>query len=82
MLPSAHALVQVEAGPVADDREQVTDLPVSELEFGDDKMSKDTKRYWVVAVDALGQEGFPSAPVWRNRQYRKYYEPFVGEWHQ
>ena len=25
---------------------------------------KVTRRYWVVAVDALGQEGFPSAPTW------------------
>ena len=36
----------------------------------------------VFAVDALGQEGFPSAPAWSYRQFRKYYEPFVGEWHQ
>ena len=41
-----------------------------------------TRRYWVVAVDALGQEGFPSAPTWYDREYRSYYEPFVGEWHQ
>jgi hypothetical protein len=33
-------------------------------------------------VDALGQEGIPSAPTWHYRQWRKYYEPFVGEWHQ
>ena len=43
---------------------------------------KVTRRYWVVAVDALGQEGFPSAPAWHYRQFRRYYEPFVGEWHQ
>jgi hypothetical protein len=35
-----------------------------------------------VAVDALGQEGVPSAPVWHYRQFRKAYEPFVGAWHQ
>ena len=28
-------------------------------------------RYWIVAVDVLGQEGFPSAPSWHYRQYRK-----------
>lgn len=53
-----------------------------EPRFEDAKAGTDTKRYWVVAVDALGQEGLPSAPAWHNRQYRKAYEPFVGEWHQ
>jgi fibronectin type 3 domain-containing protein len=48
----------------------------------DEKATKETKRYWVVAVDALGQEGIPSAPAWHQRQYRKFYEPFTGEWHQ
>ena len=56
--------------------------PVAELKFTDEKATKDTKRYWIVTVDALGQEGFPSAPAWSYRQFRKYYEPFVGEWHQ
>lgn len=50
--------------------------------FSDAKATKDTKRYWVVAVDKLGQEGFPSAPVWHWRQFRSYYEPFTSEWHQ
>ncbi|GIW96289.1 MAG: hypothetical protein KatS3mg110_4330 [Pirellulaceae bacterium] len=36
-------------------------------------------RYWVVAVDVLGQQGQPSSPVWYNRSYRGFYE---GEWHQ
>jgi len=36
----------------------------------------------VVAVDTLGQEGFPSAPVWFEREWKQYYKPFVGEWHQ
>ena len=35
-----------------------------------------------VAVDALGQEGYPSAPAWFERQYKKHYEPFTGAWHQ
>ena len=50
--------------------------------FTDERATKDTKRYWVVAVDKLGQEGLPSAPVWHWRQFRSYYEPFTGEWHQ
>jgi hypothetical protein len=61
---------------------RLTDPPTTETHWTDAGATKDTKRYWVVAVDALGQEGFPSAPAWHYRQYRKYYEPFVGEWHQ
>jgi hypothetical protein len=56
--------------------------PVAEVAYTDAKAGKDTRRYWVVAVDALGQEGFPSAPVWHYREYRRYYGPFAGEWHQ
>jgi hypothetical protein len=61
---------------------RLTAEPVTEARYTDAKASKDTKRYWVVAVDALGQEGIPSAPAWHYRQFRKFYEPFVGEWHQ
>jgi hypothetical protein len=61
---------------------RLTDEPVQGTTFTDPKATRETKRYWVVAVDALGQEGFPSAPVWHYRQYRKAYEPFVGAWHQ
>jgi hypothetical protein len=61
---------------------RLTDTPVTGTTFTDPKATKQTKRYWVVAVDALAQEGFPSAPVWHYREFRKAYEPFVGAWHQ
>jgi hypothetical protein len=62
---------------------RVTAEPLAEPRFTDDRAGKETtRRYWVVAVDALGQEGFPSAPAWHAREYRRFYVPFVGEWHQ
>ena len=61
---------------------RLTAEPIAEIKWTDPKATRDTRRYWIVAVDALGQEGFPSAPAWHYRQYRKFYEPFVGEWHQ
>jgi hypothetical protein len=61
---------------------RLTDEPVQGTTFTDPEATRGTKRYWVVAVDGLGQEGFPSAPAWHYRQFRKYYEPFVGPWHQ
>jgi len=36
----------------------------------------------VVAVDTLGQEGEPSQPVWSRREWRSFYLPYTGEWHQ
>ncbi len=56
--------------------------PLAQPSYTDAAAGKDTRRFWVVAVDALGQEGLPSAPSWHYRQHRKYYEPFVGAWHQ
>jgi len=38
-----------------------------------------TKRYCIVAIDALGQEGQPSSSVWLNKSYKGF---FAGEWHQ
>jgi len=38
-----------------------------------------TKRYCVVAVDAIGQEGQPSSSAWFNKSYKGF---FAGEWHQ
>jgi hypothetical protein len=56
--------------------------PVVETSFTDAEAGKDTRRYHVVAVDALGQEGVPSAPVWFEREWKSFYKPFTGEWHQ
>jgi hypothetical protein len=61
---------------------RLTADPVAGTHFTDARAGKETRRYWVVAVDTLGQEGLPSAPAWHYRQYRRYYEPFVGPWHQ
>jgi hypothetical protein len=56
--------------------------PISATMFSDPAAGKQTRRYYVVAVDALGQEGFPSSPVWFDREWQAFYKPFVGEWHQ
>jgi hypothetical protein len=56
--------------------------PITETTFTDPAAGKGVQRYYVVAVDALGQEGIPSSPTWFNREYKRYYVPFVGEWHQ
>ncbi|MEX2186389.1 MAG: hypothetical protein WD875_06335, partial [Pirellulales bacterium] len=61
---------------------RLTAEPIEEMRFADETAGKSTRRYYVVAVDALGQEGFPSSPVWYRREWREYYGPFVGEWHQ
>ena len=55
---------------------------ISAMAYGDAAAGKSSRRYYVVAVDALGQEGFPSAPVWFEREWKQYYKPFTGEWHQ
>jgi hypothetical protein len=55
---------------------------VGQATFTDEAAGKDTHRYWIVAVDALGQEGLPSSPAWHYRQFRKDYAPFTGPWHQ
>lgn len=61
---------------------RLTVEPVAATTYADASAGKSTRRYYVVAVDALGQEGFPSSPVWFQREWRQYYAPFVGEWHQ
>jgi hypothetical protein len=50
--------------------------------YADATAGERTRRYYIIAVDALGQEGFPSSPVWFQREWRAFYAPFVSEWHQ
>jgi hypothetical protein len=57
---------------------RVTDEPIAETTFRHEG-GKGESRYWVVAVDALGQEGQPSSPVWFNHSHRGF---FSGDWHQ
>jgi hypothetical protein len=57
---------------------RVTREPVKGTTFRDEA-GGGTTRYWVVAVDGLGQEGEPSSPVWYNRSYKGF---FTGQWHQ
>jgi len=61
---------------------RLTPDAIKQTTFTDTKAGKPTRRYYVVAVDALGQEGFPSAPVWFNREWKRFYKPFTGDWHQ
>jgi hypothetical protein len=61
---------------------RLTAEPITETTFSDPAAGKSTRRYYVVAVDALGQEGFPSSPVWFEREWKQFYKPFVGDWHQ
>jgi hypothetical protein len=61
---------------------RLTSEPTATTTHSDPSAEQDTRRYYIVAVDALGQEGFPSAPVWFDREWKQFYVPFVGEWHQ
>jgi hypothetical protein len=55
---------------------------IVETKFSDPQAGKNSRRYYIVAVDALGQEGNPSIPVWHEREWKQFYKPFTGEWHQ
>ena len=61
---------------------RLTAEPIAATEFTDPDAGTRSRRYYVVGVDALGQEGFPSSPVWFKRTWAKYYLPFIGDWHQ
>jgi hypothetical protein len=67
------------------DKDTITRLTPEALDattFSDPGAGKSSRRYYIVAVDALGQEGHPSSPVWFEREWKKYYIPFTAEWHQ
>src|SRR5262249_48657150 len=55
----------------------LTPEPIKETTFT--HKSAGPTRYWVVAVDALGQEGQPSSPAWHQQRYDGF---FKGEWHE
>jgi len=61
---------------------RLTAEPVQATEFVDEAAGAGTRRYEVAAVDALGQVGEPSQPVWSRREWRAFYVPYTGEWHQ
>ena len=61
---------------------RLTEAPIAATRFTDPVAGQVARRYWIVAVDALGQEGYPSAPTWYEREYKRFYTPFVDEWHQ
>jgi hypothetical protein len=55
---------------------RLTKEPLAKTDF---RHQSGATRYWVVAVDALGQEGLPSSPVWHQHSYKGF---FPGDWHQ
>jgi hypothetical protein len=57
---------------------RVTPEPIRATAF-EHRAGAGPTRYWVVAVDVLGQEGQPSSPAWFGQAYRGF---FTGEWHQ
>ena len=57
---------------------RVTEEPLKATTFRH-AAGKNTTRYWIVAVDELGQEGQPSTPAWFNQSHRGF---FTGDWHQ
>jgi hypothetical protein len=61
---------------------RLTPEPIKETTFLDKDAGSNTKRYEIVAVDALGQEGIPSQPVWSRREWQSFYGPYAKEWHQ
>lgn len=61
---------------------RLTPDPINATQFADPSAGTTSRRYYIVAVNAMGQEGFPSSPVWFQREWRDYYKPFIGEWHQ
>lgn len=58
---------------------RITQAPLGEASYLD--RSGNAARYYVVAVDALGQEGYPSSPVWGHRPDQGLYSKYEGDWH-
>lgn len=61
---------------------RLTPEPIPDTTFTDATAGQRTRRYEIVAVDVLGQQGEPSQPVWSRREWRKFYIPYVQDWHQ
>lgn len=61
---------------------RLNDRPIKKPAFFDPTAGPSTRRYQIVAVDGLGQEGIPSRPVWSRREWQRFYVPYVGAWHQ
>jgi len=67
---------------------RLTPAPIAGTTFTDEKAGSgksNSHRYFIVAADALGQEGVPSSPVWSYREWVRYYKLFgagLGTWHQ
>ena len=64
------------------DVRRLTAAPITDCTFADPTAGTTSRRYHVVAVDVLGQEGHPSPPVWYRREWERFYVPFVDRWHQ
>ncbi|MBA2226152.1 fibronectin type III domain-containing protein [Thermogemmata fonticola] len=58
---------------------RLTDQPIRETRYRYRVGRQRVTRFWVTAVDHLGQEGQPSSPAWFGRAYRGFFE---GDWHQ
>jgi len=71
-----------------DDPEQLNKKPLKNTFYIDKNATENMprepanygRRYYITAVDKLGQESFPSAPVWFYREWRSFYQ--VRVWHQ
>jgi hypothetical protein len=61
---------------------RLTADPINATTYQDPTGGAKARRYHIVAIDAVGQEGFPSSPVWFQREWRAFYLPFISEWHQ
>jgi hypothetical protein len=62
----------------------LTPKPIKETEYLDPIAGGKSRRYYIVVVDALGQQGIPSHPVWAFRPWGRHYRPWLPKdgWHQ